>query len=362
MSGLTKDGVLGLKVSELKAELTKRGLQTAGIKSALQKRLLGSFDAEPPAAASTGMDVAGADDAAPAVEEDDETIDESVRYKGTVHKFFKRRGFGTIIPEGKTAEEKGDHVFVHWKQIQSSDPWPALEDGQVVEYYLGEKKKPRKPNQKTFAANVTLEGGNPVVVGPDATKTYPDKDSRFSGTVKWFDPRKGFGFIKPNEDFCFEEVDFTTDKANIYVCREDIKVADGVDSAPSLKDKSEVEFTLYKKDEGKSWGAGEVTKVGGEPLGTADFKERRTGGGGGRRFQKGKKGKGKKRKGKFQQMAMPMMNMMGGGMFGGMGGAQLVQMNGQTYMMMPQANMAGMMQFGKQGGRNKKRRRKNKKN
>jgi len=340
---LTKEDVQGLKVSELKAELTKLSLPTSGIKSSLQKRLIEALEKQA-AEASTGMD---AEVEAEAADGDDETIDETVRYKGTVNKFFKRRGFGTITPEGKSAEDKADQVFVHWKQIQSSDPWPALEDGQVVEYYLGTKKNPRKKNQATFAANVTLEGGNPVTVQADTTKVYPDKDSRFAGTVKWFDARKGFGFIKPKEDFAFEETDFTTEKANIYVCREDIKTADDVDCAPSLKDKAEVEFTLYKNED--KWGAGEVTKVGGEPLGKDDFKPRR-------KFdpnfkRKGKKGK--KRKGNFQNMGMiPMM--------GGMGGAQLVQMNGQTFMMMPQANFGNFANmFGKK--KNKKRR-KNKKN
>lgn len=365
---LSADGVGGLKVSELKAELSQRGLPSNGVKSTLQKRLIEAINAAAAAAvpeASTGMDVE-ADAKAP---EDEETIDESVRYKGTVNKFFKRRGFGTITPEGKAADDKDAQVFVHWKQIQSSDQWPTLEDGMVVEYYLGEKTNPKldkdgKPKQKTFAANVTLEGGNPV--STTDTRTYPNKSSRFEGIVKWFDPRKGFGFAKPKEDFCFEEVDFTTDKANIYVCREDIKTADGVDSAPSLKKDAEIEFTLYKKEktetqeEGKNWGAGEITKPGGEPLGADDFIQRKPRDPNAPRRKKKKKGKKRKanqmfQMGNFNMQSMPMMNMMGG--MGMMGGAQpqLVQMNGQTFMMMP---AQGMNMMG--GGKKKKRRKKKK--
>merc|ERR1711964_238997 len=142
-------------------------------------------------------------------------------------------------------------------------------------------------------------------------------------------------------------------KGTIYVAREDITVADGVDVSPSLKEKAEVEFTLWKRegeDAGKSWAAGDVTNVGGEPLGTDDFKVRkpydpnRPRQTNKKRRRQGKKGK------KFN-----MMQMMGGG--GGMQ-PQIVMMNGQAFMMMPQAMMGGNWN---QQGRKKKRRKKNKK-
>merc|ERR1711964_309297 len=307
-------------------------------------------------------------------DEPQEEIDETVRYSGTVFKFLKRRGFGRIIPEGKTEEEKDDMVFVHWKQIQSIDEWPSLSDGQKVEYYLGKKLNAKNPKKEKFAAKVTLVGGEPVNHGD--TRNFPDRNQRFVGIVEFFDPKKGFGFIKPKEDFAFEETDFlASKKGNIYVCREDIKVADDVDSSPSLKDKAEVEFALYKvEDEDKKtkWAAGDVTKAGGVPLGTDDFRPRRPRGEKRKRSQK--KGKGKKgKKGKKNQFKggfkmggktfIPMPNMMQQ--------PQVVMMNGQAYMVMPnqmqQMQMGGGMQmvgFGGmgQGGRNTKRRKKNRKN
>merc|ERR1712146_106073 len=141
-------------------------------------------------------------------------------------------------------------------------------------------------------------GGNPVSQADE--RVFPDRSQRFQGTVKFFDARKGFGFVIPKEDFCFDEQDFVAKKASIYVCREDIKTADSVDTSPSLKDKAEIEFTLYKKaDAGKTkYCAGDVTKVGGEPLTADDFKPRGVRGQG----YKGKKKNNKKRK--LNQMAM----------------------------------------------------------
>jgi len=307
-------------------------------------------------------------------DEPQEEIDETVRYQGTVFAYLKRRGFGRIIPDGKTEEDKDDFIFVHWKQIQSSDEWPALQKGQKVEYYLGKKLNPKDPKKANFAAKVTLPGGEQVNIAD--TRNFPARDQRFTGTVEFFNSFRGFGFIRPKEDFAFEETDFlASKKGTIYVCREDIKVADGVDSSPSLKDKAEVEFALYKveeEDKKTKWAAGDVTKIGGDPLGTEDFKPRRPRGEKRKRSQKkgkkgkkGQKGKKNKMKGAFQMNGatfMPM-NMMQRQQ------PQMVMMNGQAYMVMPQQMGMGGMQmagFGNmmnvQGGRKNKRRKKNRKN
>merc|ERR1719169_55790 len=302
------------------------------------------------------MDVEKAD-------EPQEEIDETVRYQGTVFAYLKRRGFGRIIPDGKTEEDKDDLVFVHWKQIQSDDAWPSLNDGQKVEYYLGKKANPRDPKKAVFAAKVTLEGG--ISVSQADTRDFPSRTNRFVGVVEFFDRRKGFGFIKPKEDFNFEETDFAADKkGTIYVCREDINTADDVETSPSLKDKAEVEFALYKttnEDGSIRWAAGDVTNVGGAALTADDFKVRQERGEKRSRTNKnkGKKGKKGKRQGAFQfkgQTFIPM-NMA-------QNQPQVFMMNGQPYMVMPQQfggmNMGMMNMMGGQAGRPKKRRRKNK--
>merc|ERR1711964_715994 len=262
------------------------------------------------------------------------------------------------------------------KQIQSSDEWPCLEKGQKVEYYLGKKLNPKDPKKASFAARVTLPGGEQCNIAD--TRNFPARHQRFVGVVEFFDARKGFGFIKPKEDFAFEETDFlASKKGNIYVCREDIKVADGVEVSPSLKDKAEVEFALYKiEDEDKKtkWAAGDVTNVGGEGLGTDDFKPRkafdpnRKRQNRKRKRNQNQKGKGKKgKKGRNQKFNTGFQ--MGGKTFVPMSmmnnQPQVVMMNGQAYMVMPQMGgmqMGGMQMagFGGMKQRKNKRRRKNK--
>merc|ERR1711964_592337 len=144
----------------------------------------------------------------------------------------------------------------------------------------------------------------------------------------------------------------------IYIAREDIKTAAEVDTSPSLKEKAEVEFTIYKRaategEDKATYGAGDLTKVGGEALTIDDFKPRRVRDPNAprRKNQKGKKKKGKLHKRKANQM---MMIPMGGGMNMQ---PQIVMMNGQAFMMMPQNMMGGKFQM---PGQKKKRRKRNK--
>lgn len=296
-------------------------------------------------------------DAAP--ENDEGTIDETNRYTGEVVKYEYRRGFGLIKGEGND----GKLVYVHWKQIESSDDWPALNKGMKVEYYVGSKVRggtgKRAGETQKFAAKVTGEGGTPVTVTQeDLSKTYPDRTQRFTGTVKFFHSRKGYGFVKPSEDIEFAEKKFPKENANIYIAREDIKTS--AETAPVLKDGAEVEFTLYKRAKASNWGAGDVTKAGGEPFVAEDFgdlgprmnfKRKNQGG-----FGPNRKGKGK---GGQQMMMIPMGNMMGGGGGGGKKNMmkqmqQMMQMQMMQQMMMGGGMMGGGMPMMMMGGGKKK--------
>ena len=54
---------------------------------------------------------------------------------GTVKWFDARKGFGFIVPD-----EDGEDLFVHHSDIKA-EGYTSLEDGQKVEYEIGEGKK-----------------------------------------------------------------------------------------------------------------------------------------------------------------------------------------------------------------------------
>lgn len=181
------------------------------------------------------------------------TVDESTRFTGTVKDYNRRRGFGYILPDGEE-DKRENRVFVHWKQIQSDDTWPSLENDQKVEYYKAKKNRGRQKD-KPVAAKVSLPGG--ANVSASAGRTYLDASQRFKGVVKYWNVEKGFGFIKIESDISVGGTDFPADK-DVYVPIDEI-VTD--DEPPALKLKDEVEFSVYKTEKGS--GASKVTQVGG---------------------------------------------------------------------------------------------------
>ena len=55
---------------------------------------------------------------------------------GTVKWFDAGKGFGFITPD-----DGGKDLFVHHSEIQSGDDYATLNDGQKVEYDIGEGQK-----------------------------------------------------------------------------------------------------------------------------------------------------------------------------------------------------------------------------
>ena len=56
--------------------------------------------------------------------------------KGKVKWFNSEKGFGFIEPS-----DGGDDLFVHYSEIQNSGGYATLNDGQDVEYEVGEGRK-----------------------------------------------------------------------------------------------------------------------------------------------------------------------------------------------------------------------------
>ena len=63
-------------------------------------------------------------------------IREYIMSKGTVKWFDAGKGFGFITPE-----DGGKDLFVHHSEIQSGGDYASLNDGQAVEYEVGQGQK-----------------------------------------------------------------------------------------------------------------------------------------------------------------------------------------------------------------------------
>lgn len=96
--------------------------------------------------------------------------------QGTVRWFDPERGFGFLAPEDGSAD-----LFVHASEIAGEGTTRLLREGQVVEYEVGEGD--RGPQ----ARRVKVTGA----VAPDAALGL-------LGTVKWYEPAKGYGFAVPD--------------------------------------------------------------------------------------------------------------------------------------------------------------------
>lgn len=98
--------------------------------------------------------------------------------QGTVRWFDADRGFG-FIDLGNEAED----LFVHASEVLGDDGPKLLREGQTVEFEVGEGD--RGPQ----ARRVRVTGDRPAAAPMGVL-----------GTVNWYEPTKGYGFVTPDDD------------------------------------------------------------------------------------------------------------------------------------------------------------------
>ncbi|MGV8979147.1 MAG: cold-shock protein [Cellulomonas sp.] len=96
--------------------------------------------------------------------------------QGTVRWFDAERGFGFLALGDETED-----LFVHASEVMNADGTNVLREGQVVEFEAGEGA--RGPQ----ARHVRVTGDH-----------APDAPVGVLGTVSWYEPGKGYGFITPD--------------------------------------------------------------------------------------------------------------------------------------------------------------------
>jgi CspA family cold shock protein len=170
---------------------------------------------------------------------------------GTVKWFDPTRGFGFIVADG----ERKIEVFVHQSAIQGSK-FNALGEGEPVEFTImkdegGKKIKAKDvhpPGGGSFKQHASL------VTPAHAKRLQRDPEIQL-GTCKWFDTKKGFGFILPLDG-----------GDDLFVHQSEIKSSGFF---RGLSEGQEVEFKIKLEsnaDGTESKKAKEVTAPGGFPI------------------------------------------------------------------------------------------------
>jgi len=150
------------------------------------------------------------------------------KIKGVVKWFDKKKGYGFIIPS-----DGSDNLFVHHTDIANIEGFRFLTENEEVEFVEGGDAG------KRMAKDVTVLPGPPM--NADGTKHL--------GLVKWFDPKKGYGFVTPNDG-----------SEDIFVHYTDVHC----EGFAFLRDRETVEFNVEINDQNGQRIAKDVTGPGGE--------------------------------------------------------------------------------------------------
>ncbi len=96
--------------------------------------------------------------------------------QGTVRWFDPERGFGFLAPA-----DGGDDLFVHASEIAGDGATRLLREGQAVEFEVGEGDRGPQARGVRVTGEVAADAALGVL-----------------GTVKWYEPAKGYGFASPD--------------------------------------------------------------------------------------------------------------------------------------------------------------------
>lgn len=187
---------------------------------------------------------------------EDFAVDPEARFQGKVTAYSKFSGYG-FIELAQTGLIPEDKLFVHWKNIVTDDRFPSLLKDMDVECSIGKAR-----NNTVHALKVTMPGGGGVKVQDEADAAKKEfvggQFVRYTGLMKWFDPRRGMGYITIDDGISLGEGVPKEIKA------ETSEINAGGRQPPSMKEEK-VEFGIWKtkRDEYKAYN---VTHPGGDPL------------------------------------------------------------------------------------------------
>ena len=110
--------------------------------------------------------------------------------EGKVSWFDEERGFGFLLPD-----DGGVDVFVHVSQL--ADGAASLTPGERVAFTRSDGERGPQAGDVRCLDRRVRPGARPAAAAAGRTPTRPG--GRVLGTVSWFDPVKGFGFVVPDD-------------------------------------------------------------------------------------------------------------------------------------------------------------------
>mmetsp|Transcript_22672 Transcript_22672/g.52930 ORF Transcript_22672/g.52930 Transcript_22672/m.52930 type:complete len:320 (+) Transcript_22672:89-1048(+) len=208
----------------------------------------------------------------PAIPADME-VDANARYAGVVSAFYKWHGYGFIelAVKGVVPDDK---IFVHWTSIKTNDRFPFLLKGQQVEFSLLKWTEGWGENKMISlrAKDVTQQGGTPLEVQDSfdqEKKTFVgDLKSRYTGTLKFYNPMRGFGYVTLDDGFSLG------DDVPKEIRVEEAEVNCGGRRPVTWVSAIPVEFGIVRNRQGK-YLAYNMTMRGGAPLSRENMENRK---------------------------------------------------------------------------------------
>ena len=159
----------------------------------------------------------------------------------------------------------GDKVFVHWKEIQTDDRFPRLQQGLQVEFGLmiTNDWKGWSRVRCLKAKNLTLPGGGMVniqdAMDAESMQFVGAQNFRYTGIVKFFDQFRGFGWVAIDDGFAME------DPVPKEIKVDAVELNTGGKPLRMRIDKLAIEFGIIKGKNGEFL-AYNVTLPGGTPI------------------------------------------------------------------------------------------------
>jgi cold shock CspA family protein len=194
-----------------------------------------------------------------------------VRETGTVKWYDTTKGFGFLIRDNVTEGDSSD-VFVHRSCLTNRPGTTGIGPDEKVEFHVTTEASGRlRANEVTQPGGELVQGvPDPSTAAPAYTIGYPGgatvdpksifpahteetlPEGRARGTVKWFDPAKGFGFITP-----------LNGSGDVFVHQSVLKV--NFAASKTLAQDENVEYGLQTDSTGRVK-ADDVTGPGGKPV------------------------------------------------------------------------------------------------